>query len=219
MADAYAGAMRVTKHEHACLVLEKADQRLVIDPGAFTTPLMGLDGIAAIVITHEHADHWTPEHLSRISERNPDVRIFGPAGVVSAASDFEVITVADGDAHDVAGFTLRFFGEKHAVIHESIPVIDNVGVMVDDLLFYPGDAFTVPPVAVDTLAAPAGAPWLKISEAMDYVTAVAPKRCFPTHQMVLSKIGQNLANDRLRKVTEDAGGEYFPLEPDESLDL
>jgi L-ascorbate metabolism protein UlaG (beta-lactamase superfamily) len=219
MTDAYAGAMRITKQEHACLVLEKADQRLVVDPGSFTTPLMGFDGIAAIVITHEHADHWTPEHLSRISERNPDVRIFGPAGVVAAASDFDVIEVADGDQHAVGGFTLRFFGENHAVIHPSIPVVDNVGVMVDDLLFYPGDAFTVPPVPVNTLAAPAGAPWLKISEAMDYVTAVAPERCFPTHQMVLSKIGQNLANDRLRKVTEDAGGEYFPLEPDESLDL
>lgn len=211
--------MRITKHEHACLVLEKADQRVVIDPGSLTTPLMGRDGIAAIVITHEHADHWTPEQLSRILDRNPDAQIYGPAGVVAAAPDFTVIEVADGDVHEVAGFSLRFFGEKHAVIHPSIPVIDNVGVMVDDTLFYPGDAFTVPPVPVNTLAAPAGAPWLKISEAMDYVTAVAPKRCFPTHQMVLSKVGQNLANDRLRKVTEDAGGEYVVLEPDESLDL
>lgn len=211
--------MRVTKHEHACLVLEKADQRIVIDPGSLTTPLMGLDGIAAIVITHEHADHWTPEQLGRLLERNPDAKVFGPAGVVSAASDFEVTEVADGDAHEVAGFNIRFFGEKHAVIHPSIPVIDNVGVMVDDLLFYPGDAFTVPPVPVDTLAAPAGAPWLKIAEAMDYITAVAPKRCFPTHQMVLSKVGQNLANERLRKVTEEAGGEYLVLEPSDSLDL
>lgn len=211
--------MRVTKHEHACLVIEKAEQRIVIDPGSFTTPLLDLDGVAAIVITHEHADHWTPEHLNRIVERNPDARLFGPAGVVAAASDFAFTVVADGDEHQVGEFALRFFGEKHAVIHPSIPVIDNVGVMVDDLLFYPGDAFTVPPVPVNTLAAPAGAPWLKISEAMDYVTAVAPKRCFPTHQMVLSQIGQGLANARLKAVTEAAGGEYLVLEPDESLDL
>lgn len=211
--------MRVTKQEHACLVVEKADQRLVIDPGSFTTPLMGVDGVAAVVITHEHPDHWTPEHLSRISERNPDVRIFGPAGVVAAATDFDVTEVADGDEHEVAGFSLRFFGEKHAVIHPSLPVVDNVGVMVDDLLFYPGDAYTVPPVPVDTLAAPAGAPWLKISEAMDYVTAVAPKRAFPTHQMGLSQIGQKMADARLSAVTEAASGQYFTLEPGESLDL
>ncbi|MEX1079108.1 MAG: MBL fold metallo-hydrolase [Homoserinimonas sp.] len=211
--------MRVTKQEHACLVLEKAERRVVIDPGSYTTPLIGIDGIDAIVITHEHADHWTPEHLARITERNPDARIFGPAGAAAAASGFDVTEVADGDHHEVAGFGLTFFGSKHAVIHPSLPEVDNVGVMVDGLLFYPGDAFTVPPVPVNTLAAPAGAPWLKISEAMDYVTAVAPTRCFPTHQMVLSKIGQRLANDRLRKVTEEAGGKYLVLEPAESLDL
>ncbi|HEU4808530.1 MAG TPA: MBL fold metallo-hydrolase [Homoserinimonas sp.] len=211
--------MRVTKQEHACLILEKADQRVVIDPGSYTTPLIGIDGVVAIVITHEHADHWTADHLARIIERNPDAVIFGPPGVAAAATDFAIIEVADGDHHEVDGFSLRFFGEKHAVIHPSIPVVDNVGVMVDDLLFYPGDAFTVPPVPVDTLAAPAGAPWLKISEAMDYVTAVAPKRCFPTHQMVLSKVGQKMANARLQDVTEQAGGEYFALEPDQSLDL
>jgi L-ascorbate metabolism protein UlaG (beta-lactamase superfamily) len=211
--------MRVTKHEHACLVIEKEGQRLVIDPGSYTTPLIDTDGVVAIVVTHEHADHWTPEQLGRILETNADARILGPAGVVAAASDFDVTVVADSEVHEVGVFSLRFFGEKHAVIHPSIPVIDNVGVMVDDSLYYPGDSFTVPSVPVNTLAAPAGAPWLKISEAMDFVTAVAPKRCFPTHQMVLSKIGQKLANDRLRKVTEDAGGEYVVLEPDESLDL
>jgi L-ascorbate metabolism protein UlaG (beta-lactamase superfamily) len=211
--------MRVTKHEHACLTIEKLDQRVVIDPGSYTTPLFGVDGIVAVVITHEHADHWTPEHLGRILDRNENAAIFGPAGVAHAASDFNVTEVADGDHHEVGGFSLRFFGEKHAVIHPSLPVIDNVGVMVDDTLFYPGDAFTVPPVPVNTLAAPAGAPWLKISEAMDYVTAVAPKRCFPTHQMVLSQIGQKLANDRLRGATEAAGGEFMVLEPDEALNL
>lgn len=211
--------MRVTKHEHACLVIEKEGQRLVIDPGSYTTPLIDTDGVVAIVVTHEHADHWTPEQLGRILETNPDARILGPAGVVAAASDFDVTVVADSEVYEVGVFSLRFFGEKYAVIHPSIPVIDNVGVMVDDSLYYPGDSFTVPSVPVNTLAAPAGAPWLKIAEAMDFVTAVAPKRCFPTHQMVLSKIGQKLANDRLRKVTEDSGGEYVVLEPDESLDL
>lgn len=211
--------MRVTKYEHACLIVEKAGQRLVIDPGSFTTPLFGIDDVVAIVITHEHSDHWTPEQLERLQERNPDAQLFGPAGVAAAASDFEITVVGDGDSHTVGPFSLGFYGTTHAVIHPSIPVVDNVGIMVDDQLFYPGDAFTVPPVPVDALAVPAGAPWLKISEVMDYVAAVAPKRSFPTHQMVLSQIGQKLANDRIAYVTEGGGGKFFPLEPGESLDL
>lgn len=211
--------MRLTKHEHACLVIDKNEQLLVIDPGKFTTPLLGLDNVVAIVITHQHDDHWTPEQLRHLLDRSPEARLFGPAGVAAAASEFEVETVAEGDELSVGEFALKFFGTRHAVIHESIPVIDNVGVLVDGSLFYPGDAFTVPPVAVDLLAVPAGAPWLKIAEVMDYVTAVAPKRSFPTHQMVLSKIGQGMANARIKAMTEKAGGEFFPLEPGDTLDL
>jgi len=211
--------MKLTKHEHACLVLEKSNDVLVIDPGNLTMPLADLRGVVAIVITHEHADHWTPEQLDRILDVNPDATIFAPRSVQRAAGGHTITAVADGDRHEVGGFTLAFYGTQHAVIHSSIPIVENVGVFVDGVLFYPGDAYTVPPVAVDTLAAPAGAPWLKIGEAMDYVLAVAPKRAFPTHEMTLSVAGQTLANARLETVTKAGGGEYFPLQPGESLDL
>ncbi|MBN9240257.1 MAG: MBL fold metallo-hydrolase [Micrococcales bacterium 70-64] len=211
--------MKLTKFEHSCLVVEKAGSRLVIDPGSFTLPLADLDGVVAIVITHEHADHWTPEHLERILDRNPDARILGPAGVAAAAKDFTVETVAGGDTVEVEPFSLRFFGEKHAVIHSSIPVVDNVGVMVDEKLYYGGDSYTVPDVPVEVLAAPIGAPWLKIGEAMDYVLEVKPRRSFPIHEAVLSQIGKTMTQARIEAVTQQGGGEFFVLEPGESLEL
>ncbi|TBN56068.1 MBL fold metallo-hydrolase [Glaciihabitans arcticus] len=211
--------MKLTKHEHACLVLEKSGDVLVVDPGSFTMPLDDLRGVVAIVITHEHPDHWTPEQLDRILEVNTDARIFGPAGVAAAASTYNITVVADGDTHEVGAFTLAFYGAKHAIIHSSIPVIDNVGVLVDDTLWYGGDSFTIPPVPVDTLAVPAGAPWLKIAESIDYTIAVAPKRSFPTHEMVLSVAGKTMSNGRIEAATRQGGGEFFPLEPGETLDL
>jgi len=211
--------MKLTKFEHAALVLEKSGETLVIDPGAFTMPLTDLRHVVAIVITHEHPDHWTPEQLDRIIEMNPDAKIFGPQGVSVAASSYPVTVVRDGDEITVGEFALRFFGEKHAVIHSSLPTIDNVGVLVNDTLFYPGDALTVPPVEVDVLAVPSGAPWVKIGEVMDYVAAVKPKRSFPTHDMVLSVIGNNMANDRIESVTKANGGGFFALQPGQSLDL
>jgi L-ascorbate metabolism protein UlaG (beta-lactamase superfamily) len=211
--------MRLTKLEHACLLLEEAGKTLIIDPGSFTTPLVGTSNVVAIVITHEHADHWTGDQLTRVIERNPDVRIFGPAGVAAAASDFDITVVRGGDEIEVEPFTLKFFGEKHAVIHRSLPIVDNVGVFVNDVLYYAGDSFTVPDVTVDTLAVPAGAPWLKISETMDYVEAVKPRRSFPTHEMVLSVAGKTMSNARIQDATQLGGGEFFPLEPNDSLDL
>ena len=211
--------MKLTKFEHACLIVEVADERLIIDPGVFTMPLGEFGNVVAVVITHEHGDHWTMEQLDRIIERNPEVTLYGPAGVVAAVKDHPVVAVRDGDLIEAGPFTLRFFGEKHAVIHESIPVIDNVGVLVNEQLYYGGDALVVPSVEVDTLAAPIGAPWLKVGDAMDYVLAVKPKRAFPAHEMTLSVAGKGLWNDRLAWATEQGGGEYFVLEPSESLDL
>jgi L-ascorbate metabolism protein UlaG (beta-lactamase superfamily) len=211
--------MKLTKFEHSCLLLEVADERLIIDPGAFTMPLGEFGDVVAVVVTHEHGDHWTADQLERIIDRNPDVVIYGPAGVAAAAGDIAVTVVKDGDVIEAGAFNLKFFGEKHAEIHSSIPVIDNVGVLVNDELYYGGDAFVVPPVEVRTLAVPASAPWMKISEAMDYVLTVKPKRAFPVHELVLSTIGKGLSNDRLSWATQEVGGEYFILEPSETLDL
>jgi len=211
--------MKLTKYEHSCLVLSKGDATLVIDPGSFTTPLTDIDGVVAIVITHEHADHWTAEQLTRLLDRNPKARILGPAGVASAATDFEVETVKGGDWVEIEPFSLKFFGEKHAVIHSSIPIVDNVGVLVDDSLYYAGDSYTVPPVEVETLAVPIGAPWLKIGDAMDYVLEVKPRRSFPVHDSVLSQIGKSMTQARIDAVTTQGGGEFFVLEAGESLDL
>jgi L-ascorbate metabolism protein UlaG (beta-lactamase superfamily) len=211
--------MKLTKFEHSCLVIELEGEKLVIDPGSFTIPLVDYTGITAVVITHEHADHWTPEHLTRIVRDSPDAKLYGPEGVAHAASEFDIIAVHDGDVVVAGVFTLAFHGGRHAVIHSSIPVIDNLGVMVNDRLFYPGDSFTVPAAPVEVLATPVGAPWLKISEVMDYVTAVAPKRSFPVHEMVLSAAGKSMGNDRIGAMTTAAGGTPFVLQPGESIDL
>jgi L-ascorbate metabolism protein UlaG (beta-lactamase superfamily) len=211
--------MKLTKYEHACMILTKGDDSLVIDPGGYTMPLTDIDGVKAIVITHEHADHWTTEQLTRLLDRNPDARIFAPAGVTASAMSFKVESVAHGDTITVDPFTLEFFGEKHALIHESIPIVDNVGVLVDKTFYYGGDSYTQPDRPVDTLAVPVGAPWLKIGDVMDYVAAIAPKKSLPVHEAVLSVVGRNMAGARVESVTIAGGGEFFPLEVGESLDL
>ncbi|MBE7190659.1 MBL fold metallo-hydrolase [Jatrophihabitans endophyticus] len=212
--------MRITKLEHAALILEEAGRRLVIDPGGLTNPILDLTDVDAIVITHEHADHWTADQLHRLLDANPGVPIYGPAGVAKAAEGIDVVTVHPFETVEVAAWNLKFFGGNHAVIHPSIPVIDNVGVLVNDALYYPGDSFYVPVgVEIDTLAAPAGAPWMKISEGMDFVAQVHAKRTFPTHDGVLSAAGMGLVNARYGDILQANGGEYIALKPGETLDI
>lgn len=212
--------MHVTKHEHACVRLEREGKTIIIDPGTFTLPLNDLHNVVAVVITHEHPDHWTSQHLSRILEAFPNVPVYGPEGVVRAAAGFDIREVSPGDEIEAGPFHLTFFGGEHAVIHESIPVIDNVGVLVDDEFYYPGDSYAVPKGAtVKLLAAPVGAPWLKIGDAIDFVLAVKPHRVFATHDMTLSQAGLAMGRERLTWAAEQNGGEFVALEPGESTDI
>lgn len=205
------------------MVFEMDGARLVLDPGSFTSPVDGLTDVVAVVITHEHADHWTPEQLARIIALNPDVRLFGTAATVEQAREQGVSTpiepVAPGDVVTVGPFTLRFVGGRHAIIHSSIPQIDNVGVFINDTLYYPGDSFFVPDFTVPVLAAPASAPWMKTAETMDFILEIAPKRCLQSHEMVNSQIGNGMAKARMTWATEQGGGTFTWLEPGDSLEL
>lgn len=209
--------MIVTKHAHACLTIEHAGSTLVVDPGGFT-PAFDVESLTAIVVTHEHPDHVVAEHLDRFLAAGP-VPLFAPAGVAAALPDYDWHVVEPGDVHTVGGFELEFSGGRHAIIHRTIPVIDNVAVTVNGMLFHPGDSFTVPPREVDLVAVPSSAPWLKIGDVMDWLDIVQPKRAFPIHELVNSERGQAMANARITSVVEAHGGTVTVLAPGESINL
>jgi len=210
--------VKITKYEHATLVLTIGDQQLVIDPGVFLTP-PDFANTTAVVITHSHADHWTDQNLALILEKSPDAVIYAPQDVADSATDAAITVVKAGDAATAGPFTLEFFGHEHATIHESVPVPENVGVLVNDEFYYGGDSYTGPGKPVGTLAAPIGAPWLKVGEAIDYVLEVKPSRAFYIHEMTLSAAGKGMASERLQWATEQGGGQYHPLEVGDSLDV
>ncbi|MEN9749574.1 MAG: hypothetical protein RL149_652 [Actinomycetota bacterium] len=215
--------MKITKLEHATLVLEQGDDSAVIDPGFYTRPLTGLKNVRAIVMTHMHDDHCFEEQLDRIVEDNPNALMFGTDEVckrlAESRPDFNITSVHHGDYHVVGNFTFEFFGDMHKEIHRSIPLIQNCGVMVNDLLYYPGDSFTVPDRKVALLACPSSAPWAKISEIMDFVDEVKPARSFGTHNIHLSTEGHQMYNGRIKLLTEKHGGTFEHLEPGDSTEV
>ena len=211
--------MRITKLEHAALLVEDGGRTLVVDPGSLTTAITEATEVEAIVITHEHADHWSAEQLTRLLDRAPGAPVFGPAGVAAAADGFDVTVVRPGEAVEAGPFTLRFFGGRHEPIHSSLPLVDNVGVLVNETLYYPGDSYATPDgVSVEVLAVPASGPWLKIGDAMDFVLAVRSRRAFPTHDMLLSRVGKDIHYPRLKSAVEQGGGEFVALEPGDTID-
>lgn len=207
--------MQITKLEHACLILEEQGQKVVIDPGFYTRPLEGLSAVVAVVITHVHDDHCSEEQIERILKSSPNAKIYGTDEVCKKLTGLDVTSVHHGDFYEHPGFTLEFFGDMHAEIHRSIPLIQNCGVMINDSLYYPGDSYTQPDRPVEILACPTSAPWLKIGDVMDFVAAVKPKKCFATHNVHLSEIGHELNNSRVQQVVEANGGKFEFVQPGE----
>ncbi len=73
--------MKLTKHEHACVVLEKDGASVVIDPGSFSADAAGIiAGADAILITHEHFDHVSPEAINEALTARPDLKVYAPGG-------------------------------------------------------------------------------------------------------------------------------------------
>ena len=209
--------MKITKHGHACLELELEGKKALIDPGFYTEDVSALKDVVALVITHSHDDHCFEKQVAGLVAVNPGLKIFGTSEVKAKLSGFDVTTVYHGDFYQEQGFSFEFFGDMHQIIHESIPLIQNTGVMVNGKLYYPGDSYTTPDVPVEVLACQTSAPWLKIGDVMDFVAAVKPKQSFATHNALLSDLGHDLNNGRVKLVTEQFGGEFTYLKVGESL--
>ena len=211
--------MKITKHGHACLEVENNSETLIIDPGSYTEELDTVKNVVAVVITHKHDDHCDEAKIAKIKQANPDVQIFGTSEVASRLEGQKVTTVYHGDYYEVGGFKLEFFGDMHQIIHQSIPLVQNTAVLVNGDLYYAGDSYTPPDVKVKVLACPTSAPWLKIGDVMDYIKEVKPEICFPTHNALLSQLGHDLNNSRVKQVTEENGGEFKNLEVGQSLEI
>src|SRR6266568_9234040 len=168
--------MRLTKFGHSCLLVEEQRARMLLDPGTLSGGFEELEGLTAVLYTHQHADHLDAERLRGVLDRNPAARVVSDEGTARLLGEAgaEVEVVREGDELEIGGVGVRVAGREHAVIHPEIPVVPNVGYLVGGRLFHPGDAFTLPGQPTEVLAVPVGAPWLKVSESIDYLREVGP---------------------------------------------
>lgn len=211
--------MRITKFGHACVRIEHEGRVVVVDPGVFTE-VSALDGVGAVLITHEHADHYLSDHL-----RATDAPIFTIDAVAARiredAPDVaeRVTVVSPGEEFD-AGLPVRAVGELHAVIHQEFPRVYNSGYVLtagDAKVYHPGDALTPPGEDVDLLCVPVSAPWMRASEAIEFARAVKARRNLAIHDRVYSEAGLGIVDGHMNAFLPKEGLSYVRLADGEDL--
>lgn len=210
--------MRITHLGHACLLVELADQRILIDPGAFAGDFLSVRDLDAILITHQHPDHLDVDRLPELVRAHGEVPIWCDPQSVKVLSGVGLeATAHDGSVIEVGEVRIEPVGEQHALIHEDIPRISNVGVRIsaegEPSLYHPGDALDGEPGEVDVVAFPLNAPWQRSREMTAFLRRLAAPHAVPIHDALLSTTGRNLylkqAGDLGSKETEihDLAGE------------
>ncbi|MDO5739520.1 MAG: MBL fold metallo-hydrolase [Ornithinimicrobium sp.] len=192
--------MQITHLGHACLLVEVADQRILIDPGNFSD-LEELHDLTAVVVTHQHQDHCDPARVPDLLRDNPQARVLvesQTAEVLTAAGHAgRTERMESGTAVALGVLEVLPLGELHADNHPFVPRVGNLGVRLraadQPTLFHPGDALDAEPGEIDLLAVPVNAPWGKVAEAIAFVSRLAPRRgIVPIHDGLLNDAGRAL---------------------------
>lgn len=186
------GYVKITRFGHAAVLVEVADTRILIDPGVFSPDeTFALEGLDAIIVTHQHVDHIDQNRAPALLTLNPEAVLLCDPETAATLDFGSWQPNADGLQTTVKGVTVHGVGARHAVILPDIPRIANVGVLLtadgESSLFHPGDTYEYVPDGVDVLALPLSAPWGKISETLEFAQRIAPTVLFPIHDRTIAE--------------------------------
>lgn len=183
--------MKITKFGHCCLLVEEKGARILIDPGVYSVGCDRIKNTDVIIITHDHLDHLDLTILKKILKNNPLVKVITNKSVGEILTQNSIIftVLESGEKYLVEEVLIEIFGGRHASFYDSIAPIENIGCLIANKFFYPGDALFDLKRPVDILALPIAGPWLKFSESIDYAIKINPSVCFPVHDGILKSPG------------------------------
>lgn len=177
--------MRLTKYLHSCLLLEKDNFKLLIDPGKFSfaegiiTP-QELAGPDAVIVTHTHPDHLDAESL-RVIIAGGATKVYANTEVAEALNNAGIESESIPAA--VGPFRLESFAVRHEPLLDSPPP-EMTGLLIDGKLLNAVDSFEENLnrfAGVEWLVLPVMAPFTTELAVAAYADRIRPKHIIPVH--------------------------------------
>lgn len=208
----------ITKFQHACVLIDNGKDRIIIDPGSFTTLPHDLPTINAIVVTEEHGDHFSVDNITHLRKHNPDAPIYTTESVANDLIELGIhATPITGERSvNVGAFTVFLNEVDHAVVYGHSPC-KSLTTRIDDLIYYPSDSYRVEKTNVKVLMLPTSGPWFKVSEVIDFAKSTPSDVMIPTHNSINSDIGNNVTHSFIESVLADRT--FVFLKPGEHYEI
>lgn len=106
--------MKITKLVHSCLLVEKGDKKILVDPGLYSwqdekVKSTDLSNIYAIVVTHNHPDHLNEDFAKAVIKASPNAKWYGTQEIVDVLKGWGTVGLLSSEDKDV-----QFIKTEHA---------------------------------------------------------------------------------------------------------
>ena len=170
--------MTITKYLHSCLLIEKQNKKILIDPGIYTLQdkvldINSLTSLEYILITHEHPDHFSIDLIKKIINKYPKANIITNESVHKLLGNVNILSSIFGN--EIVSF--------ENILHEQLwdtEVPQNLSFTLFDELTHPGDSLQFSKSS-NVLALPITAPWTSVTKSVEAGLKFMPKTIIPIH--------------------------------------
>lgn len=178
----------------------------------------------ALLLTHEHQDHaYFPAIKTVIAKSKPTIITNAAVQKILREHSIDSETLSRGEEKkigniSIGGVLVRGVACDHAPIAPHILPVENIGFMIAGRLFHPGDCIAPSePISCEILAAPVAAPWLKVSEGLEFIKQVKPKIVIPIHDGFVKT--PDMFSRMIGGGLEGSGIEFVPMKMGESREF
>lgn len=198
----------------SCVTVSTDAGTTILDPGFFTfgsgqIDLDTIGDVQRVCITHEHADHVSPDFVRWLIDRGSDVSVHANDAVAAilAQNGIEV----SGENPD--GVT------SEDVNHGTLPngtTVPNRAFTIDGVFTHPGDSHE-PTASAPILALPLIMPWGTMRGSVEFALRLGAQQCIPIHDFYLTESARDFFYGMAGSVLNAEGVEFIPLKWGESI--